>query len=260
MKHGQGSFAVLLGKCLILAFAVVLFSGNDNSCTIQFGPDPIEGEGEGEGVVEGEGEGEVAGDIIFSADFDLDIVGEAPDTTLPGDPVGDRLTLGERSGSSRVRESVGDLMNQPVEMSQINGVGSMDLVGTVAGAPPTSGLWSVSWKSLLQPGGIFFIPVVVRDDTGLIVASMSYRPGLLSFGSGTASIGVSYTTGVAQDFAFLIDLDLKTVNLYVDGVLYVEDANFYQSSASNIARFGFEFGGQTAQTLAADDMLIMRLE
>src|SRR5262245_4574583 len=71
--------------------------------------------------------GDTASTVVLVADFNGDVVGLLPNTTLPGGPSGDFLTLNETAGTIRVASSIDGLTNKPVEMKQGNTPGGMEL-------------------------------------------------------------------------------------------------------------------------------------
>ena len=203
------------------------------------------------------------GGLIFHADFDLDSPSAPPDTTLPGPPAGDSIVLSEPAGYIMVQSSIGDLTNQPVEIVATGGIGSVKMYGTVAGTPPSSGIWYASWNGLVQQGNYssMFAPMVIRDSSNLVLAAVAFREnGIIDFndlfaGSG---IGVSYNQGVSQLFELTIDLDIKTTSLSIDGVpvALCQNMNYYEAGAADLAHMNFEVGYTTYQAYALDDMKI----
>jgi hypothetical protein len=203
------------------------------------------------------------GGLIFHAHFDSDTPGTPPDTSLPGPPAGDSIALSEPAGYIMVQSSIGDLTSQPVEVVCTGGIGSVKMYGTVAGTPPTSGIWYASWYGLVQQGNYsnMFAPMVIRDSSNLILAGVAYREnGIIDFndlftGSG---IGVTYTQGVSQFFELTIDMDAKTTSLAMDGfpIPLCQNKNFYETGASDLAHMNFEVGYTTYQAYALDDLKI----
>jgi len=200
---------------------------------------------------------------IFNAAFNSDTVGNPPDTTLPGYPTGDALSLNTPAGEILVRASVGDLTNQPVEVRMTGGTGGVDLLGTVAGTPPTTGKWVASWRGLVQAnsGENIFGAMVFRDSGALILAAVEYREnGIIDFSelfTGTG-IGVTWTPDVSQLFEVTIDLDAKTVSLSIDGVPVAscQNLNYKEAAAIDLARMNFEVGYTTPQAFALDNLMI----
>ena len=202
---------------------------------------------------------------IFNAPFDADTVGSPPDTSLPGLPLGDSISLNTPAGYILVRSAVGDLTNQPVEVRMTQGTGGVDLRGTVAGTPPSSGRWLASWRGLVQKGSgpNIFATMNFRDSSGLVLAGVEYREsGVIDFNSlfTGAGIGVAWAEEVSQLFEVLIDLNKKTASLSIDGtpVASCQNINFGQPAASNLAHMNFEVGYTTGQAFALDNMTICR--
>ena len=204
-----------------------------------------------------------SGGLMFHAHYDNDTVDSLPDTSLPGPPTGDSLVLNTPAGYIMVRSAIGDLTNQPVEVRMTGGTGGVDLRGTVAGTPPSSGVWIASWRGLVQSGSwpSIFGPMIFRDSSNLILAGVAYREnGEIDFndlftGSG---IGVTYTPDVSQYFELTIDLDVKVTSLSIDGVpvALCQNTNYYEAGASDLAHMNFEVGYTTEQAFALDDMKI----
>jgi hypothetical protein len=84
---------------------------------------------------------------LFSADFSADTVGSPP-----GAPTGGTWQILNEAGSVLVRSSSGNLLTQPVELTQLGGTNSVSLNGILA-APPTSGVWRVRWRSVMADPG-----------------------------------------------------------------------------------------------------------
>ena len=189
----------------------------------------------------------------FRATFGNETVGSPP--TMP--EVG-TWTQDSPAGRIVVREAVGDLTAQPVELTQFDGLtGSLRLIGNVAGTPPASGTWDASWRSVAADPGVFFAPVVIRDSQGLIVAGLEYRPeGQFTYNN--LPVPIRWTPGVSQQFTIRIDLATKTTRLLMNGTLVegAQNVPFYQPTAANIARIGFELGGTFAQRFGWDDISI----
>ena len=143
------------------------------------------------------------------------------------------------------------------------GTGGVDLLGTVAGTPPSSGRWLASWRGLVQKGSgpNIFATMAFRDSSGRVLASVAYREsGVIDFNDlfPGAGIGVAYAEEVSQLFELLIDLDKMTTSLSIDGtpVASCQNMNFYEAAASDLARMNFEVGYTTGQAFALDNMAI----
>ena len=127
--------------------------------------------------------------VLLNGNFDGDTVGTPPATNPPGPPVGDRFILSATNASVLVRLASGNMVSQPVELAQLPGTSSASLTGVVVGGtaplpgepvpapPPTTGVWIVSWKSLIKsPGAQVSARVVVRDSSSRVLASVNYAP------------------------------------------------------------------------------------
>jgi len=220
-------------------------------------------------------------ECIFRADFNADLVDSPPDTTLPGNPPGDSLALNTSAGDIRVRASVDDLTDQPVELrvweirstataagdladhsvqAKMSGPkGGVGLYGRVAGTPPTTGKWVANWRGLVtfdrsyHPDGA----MVFRDSGGLILAEVEYYYERIYFND-LSDIDVTYERGVSQLFMVTIDLDARTVSLSVDGVAVgsCQNLNFANPAASDLAQMNFEVHGSGPQGFALDALSI----
>jgi len=210
--------------------------------------------------------GPAEGSTIFNATFSA-----SEPNTPPGPPEVGMWQLDNAAGEIFVRSAVGDLTDLPVHLNQVDGLlGGLDLIGTVAGTPPTTGVWVARWRSLVHSSDIFFAPIVLRDANFNIIASLEYRPnGLLSYSTPSTSpptaptsIGIGWVQNVSQLFEITVDLAEQVTSLRVNGVLVpgFESVPFVQSGASSVARIAFELGGTTAQSVAWDDISIYAAE
>ena len=112
-----------------------------------------------------------ASTTLFDADFSGDVVGQSP-----GAPAAGTWTISNLNGSVLVQAASGSLVNTPVELRQFGGTNGVSLQGNVAN-PPTAGVWTITWTSVMTdpgPGGFYFVPIVIRGNGG-IIASIEYR-------------------------------------------------------------------------------------
>jgi hypothetical protein len=194
---------------------------------------------------------------IFFANFDSDDLEKPPNPALPGDPVGDSLTLNTAAGTILVRPSVGNLDKKPVELNQTGGTGGVDLRGTVAGTPPRIGIYTARWRSLVASREGGSAAVVLRDSVGRILASLAYKPNnIFDYNDRQPNgIGIGWERLIAQDFIITVDLDNKLTTLSVNGKVVLED-RFFDPAAADLARISMELGTTGTQTLAWDDVEI----
>ena len=61
---------------------------------------------------------------VLSANFDADVIGQSPNTTLPGAPTGDFLTLNQTAGTVVVESQV-DGLTKPAHLKQNNSPGGV---------------------------------------------------------------------------------------------------------------------------------------
>lgn len=198
------------------------------------------------------------GRILFVANFDTNALDKPPDITLPGDPVGDALSLNTPAGTILVRSSVGGLDKRPVELNQTGGTGGVTLRGTVAGTPPKSGVYTARWRSVVSSREVGFAAIVLRDSGGRILASLAYRPGnLLDYNDRQPNgIGIGWQALTPQDFAISVDLTNRLTTLSISGRVILED-RFYESTAGDLASISMELGTTGTQTLGWDDIDII---
>ena len=195
-----------------------------------------------------------------NATFDADALNAPPDGTLPGPPAGDSLTIGQSSGTVRVRASVGTLTSKPVEMNQVPGTGSMNMhvyPVAVTGCDRAT----VRWRSLARTDTVCFLACVLRGPGGGIIASAEYRAGGVmtynSTGGPLTPLPVSYTPDVDQRFSIDVDFAAQTSSISVDGVAMTgfQNVPFVSPDAiTAIETIGFEAGCTSAQVFAVDEI------
>lgn len=199
---------------------------------------------------------------IFAADFQSDSVGEPP--VMPN--VG---TWSLINNDVKVASGLGDLSSKLALLTHPGGSAvAPDLQGTVAGTPPTSGVWAARWTyvSNTAPGsslGAVFGPVVIRGSGG-ILAAVEFRgdgngdgAGEITLNSSTNDVG-DWTRLAAQTFELTIDLDSQTVSLAIDGVTVARGLAFVQA-ATSLAVIGVEVGLTVAQQFGWDNVQVVRV-
>jgi hypothetical protein len=195
--------------------------------------------------------------VTLMATFDGDIPDSPPDLSLPGPPTGDALTISEASGTIRVRTAVGSLTSQPVEMSQVPGIGSMAMAAFPA--PTTGGdRVTVRWRSLARAGACF-LSCTMRGPGGEIAASVEYRAeGQLTYnsvGEPGPTLPVGYVPDQDQQFTVVLDFVNQMSSLSIDGVPVVgfQDVPF-PHPVTVLGSVGFEAGCVATQTFAVDEI------
>jgi hypothetical protein len=198
---------------------------------------------------------------IFQASFSaetVDLAPQAPD-------IGSWELVLPTDGTILVRSGVADLTNQPVEVANAGVVaGTPALHGLVAGTPPTTGVWTVRWRSVMssasESGWSTTISVLSGGIPTSNIAIISYLPnGQLNYGNSfsTDDQVARWVLGQAQQFELTIDLDAKVVRkLTIDGDSVLGGRPFLESAAASIGRIRIGGGGTAPNTLGWDDVEI----
>ena len=203
--------------------------------------------------------GAAIADTIFMARFTGDAVGSSP-----GAPTVGSLSGSDTDGSIIVRAAVGDVAGQPVEIATLGAAaGAPLLAGTVAGAAPTSGQWTVRWRSVVSGSAVQAVNVIVRSATGSNIAAVAYgapaptTSGPLFYNGSTTASGI-WWEDEGQLFELVVDLDAQMTTLRVDGMLVTPDPVPFLQGATTLSQVVMDFGGTDAQKLGWDDILIYR--
>lgn len=201
--------------------------------------------------------------VVLEADFNSDQIGQAPDTSLPGGPEGDGLTLiAQSTGSSfLVVESAATLLDQPLQATRVAGPGrfacSFDLPTDAYGCQNVV----VKWCAVAV--------------TGFTLTNFSIKGpagqfdfyGLLNFRSGGAitispDVGVpnevtigSWSVGTAQCFEWHIDRQTGLQSVFIDGAPAVEGfATTWETTSTDVVAFEYATALQETLTYAIDDV------
>jgi hypothetical protein len=233
----------MFGRALVLSAASLLFAAAEGAVATPSAP------------------GDTSSTVTLAADFNGDLVGQPPDVTLPGAPVGDYLTLNQEAGTVEVVSSIDGLTNKPVLLKQNNDVGGVALFAWAAGPPP--GLESVTlrWRSLARDDNpVTLLRCAARAASGAILGSVEYRPhGELTYnsvgGSNGPTLPVSYQQNRSQQFTMVVDFLAGTTSLAVDDVPVpgFQSVPFAEAGAD----FGsaiFDAEGPHPQSLVVDDV------
>lgn len=206
----------------------------------------------------------------FFADFNNDNVGSAPDTPEVG-------TWSANSapppGTILVQNSIGDLTDQPVVLSQAGGAcshcGTLALQGTMTNsgnALANTGVYEVHWSSLEDKPTVKDAPLVLRDHSGRELARLSYATVSsedVLYYNGMAT-GCTWTQSVAQNFVITVDFGTKKTSLSIEGCSTqisdsTEDVGFVKKAATDLASVGWELSGIDAGIIGWDNVVILRL-
>jgi hypothetical protein len=217
--------------------------------------------------------------LVFQADFTNagNVIGQPP-----GPPEkGTWTTVVTAPGSITVQASLGDI-NAPVAvLNQAGGActkcGGLFLVGTVHGvgsngvtnAPATTGIYQVSWRSVVSSPTVKDVPFVLRSADSLVVAQVDYLQGasaksgplVYATRSGQIQTGVTWSQNVSQTFTITVNLDTRATSLSINGtpVSGAQGVPFVDARATNLQRVAAEFSRIDAQTVGWTAVKIIRL-
>ena len=203
--------------------------------------------------------GDTASTAVLVANFNGDTVGLAPNTTLPGGPTGDFLTLNQAAGTIRVVSAVDGLTLKPVEMKQGNAPGGVEIRAWTAEGLPGAERATVRWRSLVRDANpVFLMRCAVRSASGDVIASVDYRPhGDLTYNLG-AELPVSYANNQAQQFTIDVDFLSRTTSLSIGGVAVPGFQNVpFLATASRVGSLSFSGDESHPQSLVVDDLSVV---
>jgi flagellar hook capping protein FlgD/Big-like domain-containing protein len=203
--------------------------------------------------------GDTASTVVLSADFNSDTIGLAPDTSLPGNPSGDFLTLNQTAGTIRVVSAVDGLTTKPVQLKQASGPGGVEIRAWTAAGLPGAERATVRWRSLAKDDNpVGLMQCIVRSATGQAIASVDYRPhGELTYNM-TATLPVSYTNNKSQQFTITVDFTSQTTSLAIDETAVAGfQAVPFQSSTDRVGSVSFTGDESHPQTLVMDDISVV---
>jgi hypothetical protein len=203
--------------------------------------------------------GDTTSVVTLSADFGSDNPNAPPNTALPGDPVGDFLTLDLASGTVKVVPSY-DGLSRPVEIRQVNDPGRVALNAFPAATPYPAEQVTVRWRSVAKDDeASILIAFAVRASNGATLASVEYRhQGTITYnglgGAGT-TLPITQTARTPQAFAIGVDFVAGTTSLSVDGVALpgFQGVPFAESGGDMAQLSVFGEGGHP-QTVYVDDL------
>jgi len=191
----------------------------------------------------------------FHADFNLDTPDQPPSTIPPGPPDGDSIRVRPHSasdGSVLVRETVGPMTDQPLEIDRLEG-GSVNFEGNLDPALTTCQGYTVSFRAMSSL--TFFTTVTFRGTGGHIISSVEYRGGgVLSYNTSTNPLSVGYFPDQPQLFEITVDMVGRTTSLSIDGVPIPEAQDYPLVLATDAVVLIVSFGGLTPATMVIDDI------
>jgi hypothetical protein len=209
---------------------------------------------------------------VFQGTFTGDVVGQQPGT--PDRNRGSWSVVTLNPGDIVVRASLGDINSQLAVLNQQGGASSskpgIQLVAQVAtqsgqSSFATAGVYRVRWRSLVASSKPFGADMNVLDGTGRILATFTYANGTAA-GSGPVLFNgapvanLTWAQNVSARYEITVDLDKRTVGFGLQGEApRVSGASYLNGAAADLARAGWQFRSQNAQTIGTDDFEILRL-
>lgn len=209
----------------------------------------------------------------FLADFNSDVVGQAPGSPLVGTGAWD--VNAPPPGFVLVQAALGDLTDQPVVLNQAGGAcadcGVLRLVGTMfnsgEGAAADNGVYQVTFRALQSKPSVKDAPFVLRDSQGREIARLAYQTvsstrQLVYNGLDT---GCRWIVNQSQGFTILVDFDTKRTTLVVascggtENTSVTQNVGFANSAAADLTSLGWVMTGIDAGIVAWDDIQVLRL-
>ena len=193
---------------------------------------------------------------VLSADFNSDVVGDAPDASLPGDPSGDRISFWRSSGYSEVSAGSGVMADQPLKINKPDGGGITRF--HIAPDYRSCESYVLRWTTMIE-GPQAATNFTLRDISYNTIAVLGFQGSSLWTGLGTdqmfPDVGIPSAYGVA--FAFELRLD-RANNVYD---LFVNDSPVpgmqgYPAYGGDLDRIEVAFGGLTPHFIYVDDLSI----
>lgn len=193
----------------------------------------------------------------FQANFDLDPVGEAPNSDPPGEPDGDIISLRTQGGPITVEESVGSITGQPVLMDRQE-TGYFSLTAVLDEDYWYCNHYTIRWRSASRDN-LFFYACAAYSANSMLLSGLEYRQSyVLSFNSVNNPLPVGYQIDTMQEFVMTLNMVDKTTSLLVDGMAYPEaqDMSQVQVYGDGLKVFSFSPGGLDPSQFVVDDIEI----
>ena len=202
--------------------------------------------------------------LVFSADFEDDVVGQQP-----GQPETGTFTtpyLVTPPGSIVVQSSLGQHSSKLAVLAQAGGncanCGGLMLEGNLSSGTPgvyaTTGVYDAEWISLQQGPTMKKATFVLRSSSGAQIAAVNYSTkssaNIITYGNSNTVLA-NWVRYVPMHFRIRVDLDAKTTTLYIDGVQKAT-ASF---SAANFAKIAADFRGIDSGIMGWDDIEVRRI-
>jgi hypothetical protein len=199
--------------------------------------------------------------MIFKSTFTADAV-----NTVPGTPERGRwATIIQAPGTILVQDTLGNLFNKPVVLSQAGGAcancGSLELRGFVNSSnnqANDTGIYFVDWDSLQDGPTVKAAPFILRSSDSTEIARVTYKSksskNLLFYN--TTLLNSGWVQHVSQHFQIVVNFNDRTTTLSINGILAASGT--ISSQAHNIGRLSAEFSGIDSGIMGWDNITIER--
>jgi hypothetical protein len=190
------------------------------------------------------------------ANFDADTVGETPDPTLPGDPIGDRIQLWG-STQNTVVAGAGAMTNQPLRIQKTGGSGITKFV--IAPELATCEAYVLTWTAMIETNQAS-TTFTIRDSDSGTKAVLGFQGNRLWTGLGYSPIypdmGVASAYDIPFNFEMTMNVTTGTYSLSLNGTP-IPEMQDYPLYGGELSRIEVAFGGAGNDYIFVDDILIM---
>jgi hypothetical protein len=191
----------------------------------------------------------------LNANFNADIVGQAPDASLPGEPVGDQIAF-SGSNINTVHSGSGEMSDQPLRIAKggSGGLTRFKIVPEYRGCEAFVLQWTVMIEDF-QASTTF----TLRNTNSNTMAVMGFQSNRFWTGAGYAPIYPDMGVASAIDKAFTFEMRLnRTTNLYSMSVNGnpIPEMQDYPLGGGEFDRIEVAFGGNGSDYVYVDDITI----
>lgn len=190
------------------------------------------------------------------ADFSADVVGQAPDPNLPGDPVGDKI-LSWGQNLIRVVSGSGEMSDQPLRIAKTSnsGITKFVIVPELTGCEG----YVLTWTAMIETSQAS-TTFTIRDGSSNTKAVLGFQGNRLWTGLGTNPIYPDMGVPSAFDVAFTFEMTMNVVDgtysLSLNGTP-IPEMQDYPLYGGEMDRIEVAFGGSGSDYIFVDDLLIM---
>jgi len=190
------------------------------------------------------------------ANFDADVVGEAPDTNLPGEPSGDYLYYyGAANGVCEVISGVSTMIGQPLRAERT----ANSYIVRFALDPELNNCESyvIRWTAMYDEEQ-FASAFSLRSSSQQLLAAVGVTGSSLTAVYGSTSVtlaGQSSAVNRVIDYEINLNLEESTFSLAIDGAP-VPEVQDVLALGADFARFEISYGGTGVQYVYIDDISV----